>query len=75
MSRGPFYSKFKNNTKELLLAVEGKIDLDYDNPELYKQIYSYYKGRNIYLYDEKDKDYNIIIDELEYDLLNAGVMV
>ena len=75
MSRGPFYSKFKNNTKELLLAVEGKIDLDYDNPELYKQIYSYYKGRDVYLYQEKDRDYNIILEELEYDLMNAGVMV
>ncbi len=75
MSRGPFYSKFKNNTRELIAAVEGKSDLEYDNPELYEKIYSYYKGRNIYLYDEKDKDYNIIIDELEYDLLNAGVMV
>ena len=65
MSRGPFYSKFKLNTRELIS----------DYPELYKQIYSYYKGRDIYLYDDKDKDYNIILDELEYDLLNAGVMV
>ena len=74
MSRGPFISKFKNNTKELIAAVEGSSDLEYDYPELYKQLYSYYKGRNIYLYDEKDKDYNIIIDELEYDLLKFGVM-
>tara|TARA_Y100001963_G_scaffold122486_1_gene171787 strand:+ start:1236 stop:1463 length:228 start_codon:yes stop_codon:yes gene_type:complete len=75
MSRGPFYSKFKSNTRELISAVEGKADLEYDYPELYKQIYSYYKGRDVYLYDDKDKDYNIILDELEYDLMNAGVMV
>ena len=75
MSRGPFISKFKNNTKELIAAVEGSSDLEYDYPELYKQLYSYYKGRDVYLYQEKDRDYNIILEELEYDLLNAGVMV
>jgi len=75
MSRGPFISKFKNNTKELIAAVEGSSDLEYDYPELYKQLYSYYKGRDVYLYQEKDRDYNIILEELEYDLMNAGVMV
>tara|TARA_Y100001938_G_scaffold148166_1_gene231127 strand:- start:92 stop:319 length:228 start_codon:yes stop_codon:yes gene_type:complete len=74
MSRGPFISKFKNNTKELIAAVEGSSDLEYDYPELYKQLYSYYKGRDVYLYQEKDRDYNIILEELEYDLMNAGVM-
>tara|TARA_B100001250_G_C19761002_1_gene772456 strand:+ start:1348 stop:1575 length:228 start_codon:yes stop_codon:yes gene_type:complete len=74
MSRGPFISKFKNNTKELIAAVEGSSDLEYDHPELYKQLYSYYKGRDVYLYQEKDRDYNIILEELEYDLMNAGVM-
>jgi len=75
MSRGPFYSKFKNNTRELIAAVEGKSDLEYDNPELYKQLYSYYKGRNVYFYEDTDKDYNIVLEELEYDLMNAGVLV
>ena len=75
MSRGPFYSKFKNNTRELIAAVEGKSDLEYDNPELYKQLYSYYKGRNVYFYEEKDRDYNVLLEELEYDLMNAGVLV
>ena len=63
MSRGPFISKFKNNTKELIAAVEGSSDLEYDYPELYKQLYSYYKGRDVYLYQEKDRDYNIILEE------------
>ena len=75
MSRGPFLSKFKHNTTELISAVEGKSDLEYDNPELYNKIVSYYKGRNVYFYDEKDRDYNVVLEELEYDLLNAGVLV
>ena len=75
MTRGPFLSKFKNHTEELVLAVKVKIDLEYDNPELYKKVYNYYKEGDIYFYDDKDKDYNIVIDELEYDLMNAGVMV
>ena len=48
MTRGPFLSKFKNHTEELVLAVKDKIDLEYDNPELYKKVYNYYKEGDIY---------------------------
>ena len=74
MTRGQFLSRFKNSTKTLIKAVDDKIDLEYDYPDLYKEVYDYYKERNVYLYDDKDKDYNIIMEELEYDLMNAGVM-
>tara|TARA_Y100001963_G_C6694506_1_gene406326 strand:- start:31 stop:258 length:228 start_codon:yes stop_codon:yes gene_type:complete len=72
MSRGSFLSRFKNNADELLQAVENKIDLEYDHPDLYKSVYDYYKGRDVYFYHDKDKDYNVILDELEYDLLDSG---
>lgn len=74
MTRGSFLHEFKNDTRKLISAVEGSSDLEYDFPELYRKIYEYYKGRNVYLYNQKEKDYNIILDELEYDLMNAGVM-
>lgn len=74
MTRGAFLSKFKNYTTQLLLAVEDKIDLEYDYPELYKRVYNHYKEGDIYFYGDKDKDYNIVIEELEYDLMNAEVI-
>lgn len=74
MTRGQFLAQFKNNTHELIAAVEGSVDLEYDHPLLYKKIYEYYKGNEVYLYNDKEKDYNIIMDEIEYDLMNAGVM-
>ena len=43
MARGQFLAQFKNNTDELIAAVEGSSDLEYDHPELYKKIYEYYK--------------------------------
>ena len=74
MARGAFLSKFKNYTRQLLLAVEDKIDLEYDHPDLYKRLYNHYKEGDTYFYHDKDRDYKIIIDELEYDLMNAGVI-
>jgi len=56
MARGQFLAQFKNNTHELIAAVEGSSDLEYDHPLLYKKIYEYYKGREVYLYNEKEKD-------------------
>ena len=74
MTRGQFLSRFKNSTQKLIESVENEVDLEYDYPDLYKEVYDYYKERNVYLYDDKDRDYNIIMEELEYDLMNAGVM-
>ena len=50
MARGQFLAQFKNNTHELIAAVEGSSDLEYDFPELYRKIYEYYRGRNVYSY-------------------------
>ena len=75
MTRGQFLAKFKNNTRELIAAVEGSSDLEYDYPHLYKKIYDYYKEKKIYFYNDKEKDYNIIMEEVEYDLMSAGVKI
>jgi len=74
MTRGQFLAQFKNNTTELIAAVEGSSDLEYDHPQLYKKIYEFYKEKQIYLYDDAKRDYNIIMDEIEYDLMSVGAM-
>ena len=73
MSRGVFLSKFKNYTKFLVDAVEEKTDLEYEHPSLYENLISHYKDQEVYFYEDQDKNYNVLIDKLEYDLLNSGV--
>lgn len=74
MSRGVFLSKFKNYTKILVDAVEDRTDLEYDHPSLYENLITHYKDQEVYFYDDRDKNYNVVIDKLEYDLLNSGMM-
>ena len=62
MTRGVFLSKFKLDSKTLVDAVEEKIDLEYDHPDLYQKVYQFYKDQDVYFYDDKDKDYNIILE-------------
>ena len=75
MSRSPFFSKFKTDIKKLTDAVEGNLYLDEECPKLYEKLCKYYKSRNVYFYNDADKDYNVILDNLEYDLMDAGVLV
>lgn len=74
MTRGVFLSKFKRDSKTLVDAVEEKIDLEYDHPDLYQKVYQFYKDQDVYFYDDKDKDYNIILESLEYDLLDSELL-
>tara|TARA_B100000427_G_scaffold55838_1_gene43484 strand:- start:441 stop:689 length:249 start_codon:yes stop_codon:yes gene_type:complete len=74
MTRGSFLAQFKYDTPFLISAVEGKSDLEEDQPKLYNQLYNYYKDKEVYFYNDRDKDYNIILEELEYDLMDAGVI-
>ena len=73
MTRGVFLSKFKLDSKTLVDAVEEKIDLEYDHPDLYQKVYQFYKDQDVYFYDDKDKDYNIILESLEYDVTRKQV--
>ena len=75
MARSPFFSKFKTEIDVLTKAVEGTVYLDEDHPNLYDKVFKYYKSRNVYFYDDADKDYSLVLDNLEYDLMDAGVLV
>tara|TARA_B100000902_G_C27297089_1_gene910628 strand:- start:2082 stop:2309 length:228 start_codon:yes stop_codon:yes gene_type:complete len=74
MAKSPFFSKFKTELNTLTAAVEGKIYLDEDHPNLYEKVFKYYKSRNVYFYGDADKDYNLVLDNLEYDLMDSGVL-
>ena len=68
--KGSFLSRFKNKSQLLVSAVENKIDLEYDHPSLYDSLKSFYQSQDIYFYN--DRDYDVIMENLEYDLLNTG---
>jgi hypothetical protein len=74
MAKSPFFSKFKTELNTLTAAVEGKLYLDEDNPKLYEKVFEYYRSRNVYFYGESEKDYNLVLDNLEYDLMDNGVL-
>ena len=71
-TKGSFLSKFKEKSQLLVDAVERRVDLEYDHPSLYSSLKSFYVQQEIYFYDDKDKDYDVIMENLEYDLLNTG---
>jgi len=74
MAKSPFFSKFKTDISTLTAAVEGTIYLDEDHPKLYDKVFKYYKSRNVYFYNDQEKDYNLVLDNLEYDLMDSGVL-
>ena len=70
--KGYFLSRFKNKSQLLVSAVENKIDLEYDHPSLDDSLKSFYQSQDIYFYNDRDRDYDVIMENLEYDLLNTG---
>ena len=70
--KGSFLSRFKNKSQLLVSAVENKVDLEYDHPSLYDSLKSFYQSQDIYFYNDRDRDYDVIMENLEYDLLNTG---
>jgi|TARA_B100000035_G_scaffold60902_1_gene49110 hypothetical protein len=74
MAKSPFFSKFKTEISVLAAAVEGSVYLDEEHPNLYEKVFKYYKSRNVYFYDNAEKDYNLVLDNLEYDLMDSGVL-
>jgi|TARA_B100000035_G_scaffold260611_1_gene231528 hypothetical protein len=75
MAKSPFFSKFKTDISLLSAAVEGSVFLDEEHPKLYDKVFKYYKSRNVYFYNDQERDYNLVLDNLEYDLMDNGVLV
>jgi len=75
MSRSPFYSKFRSNLHVLREAIEGNVDLDYQHPKVYKKLCRYYKDMGVQFYDDPSDDYELVLNCLEQDLIDSGVLV
>ena len=75
MAKSPFFSKFKTDISLLSAAVEGSVFLDEEHPKLYDKVFKYYKSRNVYFFNDQERDYNLVLDNLEYDLMDNGVLV
>lgn len=73
MSNKQFLNKFKSHINKLTEALDGRVSLDQDYPKLYQKLIRYYEDRGIQLYNDPEDDYNVILDQLEYDLIQSGI--
>jgi len=73
MSNKQFLNKFKSHINKLTGALDGRVSLDQDYPKLYQKLIRYYEDRGIQLYNDPEDDYNVILDQLEYDLIQSGI--
>ena len=73
MSNKQFLSKFKSHLKKLTGALDGNVVLDQDYPKLYQKLIRYYEDRGIQFYNDPEDDYNVILDQVEYDLIQSGI--
>lgn len=73
MSNTRFLNKFKSHLSKLTGALDGQISLDQDYPKLYQKLIRYYEDIGVQLYNDPEDDYNVILDNLEYDLLQSGI--
>tara|TARA_A100001391_G_scaffold126630_4_gene86622 strand:- start:569 stop:796 length:228 start_codon:yes stop_codon:yes gene_type:complete len=73
MSNKQFLSKFKSHIGKLTGALDGNVSLDQDYPKLYQKLIRYYEDRGIQFYNDPEDDYNVILDQVEYDLIQSGI--
>ena len=73
MSNKQCLSKFKSHISKLTGALDGNVSLDQDHPKLYQKLIRYYEDRGIQFYNDPEDDYNVILDQVEYDLIQSGI--
>jgi len=73
MSNTRFLNKFKSHLAKLTGALDGEVSLDQDYPKLYQKLIRYYEDRGVQFFNDPDDDYNIILDNVEYDLTQSGI--
>lgn len=61
-------SKFRKSIYTLTRAVNREIDLEYDQPKLYKKIKKFYQEQGVEFYQESEADYELILSLLCEDL-------
>ncbi len=66
-------SKFKKDISLLLAAANKEIFLDVKNPKLYKKVKRYYSNEGVvFIGEDPDADYNILIECLAEDLIGVA---
>lgn len=69
------FSKFKKDLKTLKSAAEGEFYLDVKNPKLYKKVKKYYENIGVEFTSDPLDDYEILLDNLNYDFSNEQISV
>lgn len=68
MSDYSFNSKFRKSIYTLTRAANREIDLEYDQPKLFKKVKKFYKEQGVQFYQESEADYELILSLLSEDL-------
>jgi hypothetical protein len=68
MSDYSLTSKFRKSIYTLTRAVNREIDLEYDQPKLFKKIKKFYQEQGVEFYQESEADYELILSLLCEDL-------
>jgi hypothetical protein len=73
MASKSFREKFRKSTGILQDAVERTIELDYNQPKLYKKVVKYYLEEGVQFTGEASEDYQILLDCIAQDLVAETV--
>jgi hypothetical protein len=68
MSDYSFNSKFRKSIYTLARAANREIDLEYDQPKLFKKVKKFYEEQGVQFYQESEADYELILSLLSEDL-------
>jgi hypothetical protein len=68
MSNSNLQSKFRKSIYILTRAANREIDLEYDQPKLFKKIKKFYEEQGVEFYQEPEADYELILSLLCEDL-------
>jgi hypothetical protein len=66
--------KFKKDVQTLRGAATGNFYLDVKNPKLFKKVRKYYQNEGVIFSGDPLDDYDILIEQLYFDLESEGVL-
>lgn len=67
-------TKFKKHINILRSTVEGQVALDHQYPKVFRKVTKYYEEKGVQFMNDPCDDYEILLDCLYADLLEAGVI-
>jgi hypothetical protein len=67
--------KFKKDVQTLRGAATGNFYLDVKNPKLFKKVRKYYQNEGVIFSGDPLDDYDILIEQIYFDLESEGVFI